>query len=135
MQRYNKKLIKDARYEINHPQCRSNYPQSKINHRQCKISPQTIQNPSQPSSKHSHLFNPFQTPNQLLPPTDTLQMSTSGPYVLPTWKSSGAAYSGEPQCVLRGHCLLYVLLRPKSVVVWLAWVFCRVGWFCRGVGA
>ena len=46
--------------------------------------------------------------------TYELQISISGPYVFPTTNSSGAAYSGEPQCVFRGSSSRYMLLRPKS---------------------
>ena len=41
-------------------------------------------------------------------------MSISGPYVLVPSNSSGAAYSGDPQCVLSGSSSLYTLLKPKS---------------------
>jgi len=46
--------------------------------------------------------------------THRLQMSTSGPYVFPTMNSSGAAYSGDPQCVFKGSSSLKILLSPKS---------------------
>ena len=45
--------------------------------------------------------------------TYMLQTSTAGPYVLPE-NISGAAYTGEPHCVLRLHSPKNTLLEPKS---------------------
>ena len=42
-----------------------------------------------------------------------LQTSTAGPYILPE-NISGAAYTGEPHCVLRLHSPKNTLLEPKS---------------------
>ena len=47
--------------------------------------------------------------------THKLQMSISGPYFSEGLKSSGAAYSGDPQWVFIRLSLENVLLRPKSV--------------------
>lgn len=46
--------------------------------------------------------------------THRLHKSTSVPYRQPRLKSSGAAYSGEPHCVLRRSSPRQILLRPKS---------------------
>lgn len=46
--------------------------------------------------------------------THRLHKSTSVPYRQPHLKSSGAAYSGEPHCVLRRSSPRQILLRPKS---------------------
>ena len=46
--------------------------------------------------------------------THKLQMSTSGPYTLPGMKSSGAAYSGDPQWVDKNCPGSLELLSPKS---------------------
>lgn len=49
--------------------------------------------------------------------TYKLQTSTSGPYSFPGIKSSGAAYSGLPQCVCSRLPGLAALLRPKSAQI------------------
>lgn len=46
--------------------------------------------------------------------THRLHKSTSVPYRQPRLKSSGAAYSGEPHCVLRRSSPRQILLSPKS---------------------
>jgi hypothetical protein len=46
--------------------------------------------------------------------TYSAQISTSGPYFSLVLKSSGAAYSKDPQCVFIISSLVKVLLRPKS---------------------
>ena len=43
-----------------------------------------------------------------------LHTSTDGPYKQPFSNNSGAAYSGDPQCVLNNSPLLKKLLKPKS---------------------
>lgn len=53
-------------------------------------------------------------PNWCYVITYKLQTSTSGPYSRPGMKSSGAAYSGLPQCVWRRLPGFVELLRPKS---------------------
>ena len=46
--------------------------------------------------------------------TNMLQISTEGPYKQPLSNNSGAAYSGDPQCVFKSSPLLKRLLKPKS---------------------
>lgn len=46
--------------------------------------------------------------------TPRLHKSTSVPYWQPRLNNSGAAYSGEPHCVLRSLSPSQMLLRPKS---------------------
>lgn len=50
-------------------------------------------------------------------------MSISGPYRLLYTNSSGAAYSGDPQCVARKQLGVHVLLSPKSIAAYVKYTY------------